>query len=113
MPDPFLLVVNRPERADVLRHETVPPATTTRWNPKRKAQVVRAIEAGELSHDEACRRYRMTLEELLGWQRALCESGEPGLRATRRIRPRWTDPFESDWYMQESVHRDDRRERSH
>lgn len=83
------------------RAQALPPPTTRRWNPKRKAQVVRAIEAGLLTHDEACRRYRMTLEELLGWERALDESGERGLRVTKRLRPRGANPFASAWAGQE------------
>ena len=73
-----------PGLARILALESVPPVTTTRWIPRRKAQVVRAVQAGLLSMDEACRLYQLTVEELEGWQRALGEAGESGLRITRR-----------------------------
>jgi hypothetical protein len=49
----------------------------------RKAEVVAALSGGLLSFDEACSRYTLTMEELLGWQRAVDRSGIPGLRVTR------------------------------
>src|SRR5688572_18187983 len=73
-----------PGLATILALESVPPVTTTRWIPRRKAQVVRAVQAGLLSVDEACRLYRLTVEEFEGWQHALSEAGEGGLRITRR-----------------------------
>ena len=35
------------------------------------------------SLDEACRRYTLTVEEFLAWQRAIDRFGMAGLRATR------------------------------
>jgi len=70
--------------ATILALESVPPVTTTRWIPRRKAQVVRAVQAGLLSVDEACRLYRLTMEEFESWQQALSDAGEGGLRVTRR-----------------------------
>ena len=75
-----------PALANILALESVPPVTTTRWIPRRKAQVVRAVQAGLLSVDEACRLYRLTMEEFEGWQHALSKAGEGGLRITRRAR---------------------------
>jgi hypothetical protein len=60
----------------------VPPAQITRWVPRRKAQVVMAVRGGVLSLDEACRRYALTAEEFLTWQRAIDAHGLAGLRAT-------------------------------
>jgi len=61
----------------------LPPIDTPRWSPQRKALVVSAVRCGALSHDEACRRYRLSAEELLGWQRAIDAYGIGGLRVTR------------------------------
>jgi hypothetical protein len=36
-----------------------------------------------LTLDEACQRYRLTVEEFLAWQRAIESFGPAGLRATR------------------------------
>ena len=61
----------------------LPPADTTRWVARRKAQVVSAVCGGLLSLDEACRRYTLTVEEFLAWQHAIDRFGLAGLRATR------------------------------
>ena len=63
--------------------EALPPPTTTRWFVRRKAEVVAAVNGGLLSLDEACERYRLTLEEFTAWQRAVDRFGLPGLRTTR------------------------------
>ena len=60
----------------------LPAPDTKRWVPRRKAQVVAAVRGGVLSLDEACRRYALTVEEFLSWQRAIERFGIAGLRAT-------------------------------
>ena len=62
--------------------DSLPPAGTTRWVPRRKAEVVAAVEGGLLSIDGALERYDLTLEELASWQRAIDRSGMPGLQVT-------------------------------
>ena len=62
----------------------LPPAATTRWSPRRKAAVVVALRAGVISRAEACERYLLSEEELLGWEVALDKRGIPGLRASIR-----------------------------
>ena len=61
----------------------LPPPDTKRWVVRRKAIVVHAVRHGEISLEEACRRYRLSVEEFLAWQRAIERYGIPGLRATR------------------------------
>ena len=61
----------------------LPPPNTTRWVIRRKAEVVVAVRGGLLSLEDACRRYTLTVEEFLAWQRAIERFGLPGLRATR------------------------------
>ncbi len=61
----------------------LPPANTTRWVIRRKAEVVVAIHGGLLSVEEACTRYGLTAEELLTWDRAFKRFGVRGLRATQ------------------------------
>ncbi len=63
--------------------DTLPPADTTRWVVRRKAEVVAAVNGGLLTVDEVCARYNLTAEEFAGWQRAIDRSGMPGLRVTR------------------------------
>jgi hypothetical protein len=62
---------------------SLPPADTERWVARRKAQVVAAVQAGLLSLDEALARYKLTLEEFTGWQRALYRHGLRGLQITQ------------------------------
>jgi hypothetical protein len=61
----------------------LPPADTKRWVVRRKAVVVAAVRSGALSLQEACRRYHLSVEEFLAWQRAIDAYGVPGLRVTR------------------------------
>lgn len=61
----------------------LPPVTTKRWVIRRKAEVVSAVRGGLLTLEDACERYGLTVEEFLGWQKAIDQHGLPGLRATR------------------------------
>src|ERR1700757_2401158 len=61
----------------------LPPPNTKRWVIRRKAEVVAAVRGGLLSLDEACKRYKLTIDEFLSWQRLIDRHGLPGLRATR------------------------------
>jgi hypothetical protein len=70
-------------RGDPLTLDDLPPPNTKRWVVRRKAEVVAAVEGGLLTIEDACKRYRLTIEEFLGWQRAIQRNGMPGLRATR------------------------------
>jgi len=60
----------------------LPPPTTRRWVARRKAAVVAAVGTGMISVEEACRRYHMTEEEFLTWQRAFATYGVEGLHAS-------------------------------
>ncbi len=61
----------------------LPPADTKRWVVRRKAVVVAAVRNGAISLQDACRRYHLSVEEFLAWQRAIDAYGVPGLRTTR------------------------------
>ena len=60
----------------------LPSPDTSRWVARRKAQVVGAVQVGLLTIDEALARYKLTLEEFTGWQRALYRYGLRGLQIT-------------------------------
>ena len=72
------------ERVPV-RHDDadLPPAGTRRWVARRKAQVVTAVRAGRLGFEDACRRYNISHEEFLSWERAIDRHGLVALRVTR------------------------------
>lgn len=61
----------------------LPPPDTSRWVPRRKAEVIAAVRGGLLDRAEACRRYALSDEELRLWERAMDCAGVPGLRVTR------------------------------
>ena len=61
----------------------LPDSNTSRWVIRRKAQVVAAVRGGLLSLDEACSRYRLTVDEFLAWQQSIDRHGLKGLRTTK------------------------------
>jgi hypothetical protein len=63
--------------------EDLPPPNTKRWVIRRKAEVVAGVRAGLLSLEEACERYKLSVEEFLSWQRLIDRHGVRGLRTTR------------------------------
>lgn len=70
---------NRPIRTV----DDLPPPETKRWVIRRKAQVVAGVRAGIITLEEACRRYKLSIEEFLSWQRMIDSHGMRGLRVTR------------------------------
>jgi hypothetical protein len=68
---------------ETLTLENLPPPNTKRWVIRRKAEVVAAVRGGLISLEEACKRYTLSTEEFISWQRAIEQYGLPGLRATR------------------------------
>ena len=63
--------------------DNLPPADTKRWVIRRKAEVVAAVRGGLIDLDEACARYRLSVEEFLNWERLILSHGLRGLRSTR------------------------------
>jgi hypothetical protein len=63
--------------------EELPPPETKRWVIRRKAVVVAAVRSGLISLEEACERYKLSIEEFLSWQRLIDSHGLAGLRVTR------------------------------
>ncbi len=61
----------------------LPPPDTGRWVIRRKAEVVAAVRGGLLSLEDALRRYDLTSEEFLAWQKSIDRHGMAGLRTTR------------------------------
>jgi Protein of unknown function (DUF1153) len=63
--------------------DILPPVDTKRWVARRKAVIVDAVHRGAITLEEACRRYRLSVEEFHAWQRAIEAHGVAGLRVTR------------------------------
>ena len=70
----------------------LPPPDTKRWVARRKAEVVFGIRAGLITPEEACRRYRISPDELRSWQDLIERHGMQGLRVTRLQRYRQSVP---------------------
>ncbi len=68
--------------------ENLPSRNTVRWVIRRKAEVVAAVRNGLIGLDEACERYRLSVEEFLNWERLGNAHGLRGLRVTRSQRYR-------------------------
>ena len=66
----------------------LPPPTTQRWVKSRKLAVIKAIENGVLTDEQACQRYSLTAEELESWKIALNQHGPGALRTTHLNRYR-------------------------
>src|SRR5256885_11271911 len=87
----------------------LPPPDTKRWVTRRKAVIVNAVRTGVISVEEVCRRYELSVEEFLAWQRAIDTHGVPGLRVTRlqiyRDNPPSRGSRPSSWWRFETVGR--------
>lgn len=67
----------------ILSLDDLPPPNTKRWVVRRKAEVVAAVRHGLLSLEDACKRYTLSIDEFLSWQRLMEAHGVRGLRATK------------------------------
>ncbi|WHZ33283.1 DUF1153 domain-containing protein [Sagittula sp. MA-2] len=74
--------VKLPDGSTMTRAD-LPPASTRRWVASRKAAVVKAVQYGLLTQDQAKDRYALSDEELLEWVKAATQFGEDALKATR------------------------------
>ena len=72
--------------------DDLPPPNTKRWVIRRKAEVVTAVRSGLLTLEEACERYKLSVEEFLSWQSLIDKHGMRGLRTTRLQQYRRTAP---------------------
>ena len=63
--------------------DDLPPPNTKRWVVRRKAEVVAGVRTGLISLEDACKRYKLSVEEFLSWQRLIDSHGMRGLRTTR------------------------------
>ncbi|MEL6643540.1 MAG: DUF1153 domain-containing protein [Pseudomonadota bacterium] len=66
----------------VMTRADLPDPSTRRWVASRKAAVVRAVEHGLMTKQEALDRYGLSEEEFDSWQSAVAQHGEAALKAT-------------------------------
>src|SRR5215470_4708487 len=77
MSDEYSPSLHRPSAE--YRDFDLPPPDTKRWVARRKAVIVNAVRAGVISIEEVCRRYELSEEEFLAWQRAIDTHWSAGL----------------------------------
>ena len=95
--------LERPGRAEIvigpagqpLTVDSLPPENTVRWVIRRKAEVVSAVRNGLIGLDDACERYKLSVEEFLNWERLVHAHGLRGLRVTRSQRYRDIEPVDA------------------
>jgi len=63
--------------------DELPSILVTRWTPRRKAALVKALKSNEISLEEAQRRFGVSPEEFRSWVASFERYGTPGLRSTR------------------------------
>ncbi len=68
--------------------DTLPPADTVRWVPRRKAQLLCAIREGLISRQDVYDRYGVSDAELFSWEKLLDDHGLGALRVTSTQRYR-------------------------
>ncbi|MBL4719992.1 MAG: DUF1153 domain-containing protein [Alphaproteobacteria bacterium] len=76
----------RPDKTDTdvkARLANLPPPGAMRWVIRRKAAVLSAIDAGDLTIVDACERYNLSVEEIDSWRKLIDAHGVRGLRSTR------------------------------
>jgi hypothetical protein len=73
--------VTLPDGSKLTRSE-LPPSDTRRWEARRKATVVAAVDFGLIAMDEACSMYGLSEEELDAWRAAVHTHGTAALRVT-------------------------------
>lgn len=66
----------------VLSRADLPSPQTRRWVASRKAVVVRAVQHGLITEEEARERYALSEEEFGLWRRAVETHGESALKVT-------------------------------
>lgn len=62
--------------------DELPASNTKRWVRSRKLAVIKAIDAGVLTEEDACTRYNLSPEELSSWRFMLQEFGPDALKTT-------------------------------
>ena len=75
--------VGDPDQADEFGSMPELPSLSRRWTVRRKAAVIEAVRGGWVPIEEACRLYKLSVDEFLAWERDIDRHGLHGLRSTR------------------------------
>ena len=72
-----------PNKGDAFGSMPELPSLSRRWTVRRKAAVIEAVRGGWVPIEEACRLYKLSVDEFLAWERDIDRHGIHGLRSTR------------------------------
>ncbi len=61
---------------------SLPSPDTRHWVPRKKAEVVAAVERGVLSREEACKLYKMAVDEFTSWEQTIKTQGVSALQVS-------------------------------
>ena len=76
-------VLTKDDWRDILDQVPELPSPGQRWTTRRKAALIQAVRGGWVPIEEACRQYKLSVDEFLAWERDIDRYGVPGLRTTR------------------------------
>jgi hypothetical protein len=74
-----MIVVCRDASRDIITPANIVGADG-RWTPRVKSRLLQALHLGVITMTEAQRRFLVSQEELLEWERSFRDEGEKGLR---------------------------------
>lgn len=92
MDQPKKFQVARDLQGNVITLPDLPAPDTVRWVANRKYIVIKAIEVGLITREEALERYKMQGSELDLWEAEFKEYGARGLKTTHFQRRRGKSP---------------------
>ena len=78
-----VVAADDPNNADAFGPMPELPSLSRRWTVRRKAAVIEAVRGGWVPIEEACRLYKLSVDEFLAWERDIDRHGMHGLRSTR------------------------------
>ncbi len=73
----------RLSNGEVLSQADLPPEGTVRWVASRKEKVVRAVDCGLITRENALKRWALSDEEFDQWRAAFHRHGAAALKVTR------------------------------
>lgn len=62
---------NNQKTSKHLIFQSLPKPNTKRWSKLKKIKIIKAINLGILTLDDACKKYCLSVEEYLSWQKKL------------------------------------------
>jgi hypothetical protein len=68
-------VLTKDDWRDILDQVPELPSPGQRWTTRRKAALIQAVRGGWVPIEEACRQYKLSVDEFLAWERDIDRYG--------------------------------------